>query len=158
MHFPKSGRIMDPFFTRKKKKITKKKKINKKNKMKSLFRDICTKIFKVGQDKEIDKTVHEIIDSLTFDSKSVRSEEMKTLLMCLKSIKIRVPKYILFFIFEYYKETYLLSYHHILPICNGIIQKEIKTDYEIYSPYFGVYNNQKREFGFYNYGVKIKLK
>jgi hypothetical protein len=64
---------------------------------------------------EIQEKIREV---LTFKGKAKNSLEMIVFIMCLKSMKKKLPKYLLFKIFDDLEEVYFLADNFIAPFSN----------------------------------------
>ena len=97
------------------------------------------------------------MSALRFTGQKKQSKEMETLILSLKINKIKVPKYLLFKIFEYFEEIFLLSYKHILPFNNGVVGTGVAMELTCNTSHFSLVDNLNKQFAFFDFGVNLFL-
>ena len=108
-------------------------------------------IFKVGEEKELDACEETFEIAIKFKGKEINSKEMQTLILSLKIMKIRIPKYLLFKIFESFEEVFLVSKKNICGVYDGKIfgRKSLDPQFQLMKKNFtAILDNKKQQFCF----------
>ena len=92
--------------------------------MRDLF---VTKIYKLGVIQETDTLKQEILNVFTMKTK-VKPKQQTTLLLCLKSKNIKIPKYLLFKIFDEFNQIIVFTKTNLIfPFSNGLLGGPIEV-------------------------------